>query len=1004
MVFALTTLGTIAVPADTSASASRRATAVHRNPAVAPPGFQAIAALSGLNQPVAASFASDGRVFIAEKPGIVKVFASMNAPAPSVLVDLQTEVYSFLDHGLLGMALDPGFPSQPYIYLLFNRDSLTPGGPVPFWNDACPVTEGCVHYSRLVRYQISTNGTSTTAGARTVLADDWCEQFGSHGIGGIAFGADGMLYTGGGDGAAYTSPDWGQFGIPTKNPCGDPPGGAGTALTTPTSEGGSLRSQDARTTQDPTGLSGAIIRIDPTTGFGSPGNPFAASPDANQRRILAYGIRNPYRIAMRPGTNELYVGDVGWNYGDEIDRIANGAAAGNTNFGWPCYEGSQVLPAWLGLNANLCTSLYSATGTNAAINPAYEYLHSGQVVAGEPCPSGASALSGLAFATAGSYPARYNGGLFFSDYTRQCIWFAPADGTGRPDFSQRELFMQTINHYPVDLQVGPGGDLYYVDVVTGELMRIRYAPGNQSPVAAFTLDHTIGNAPLSIHADASGSTDADPGDTATLQFAWDLDGDGNYNDATGQVISTTFATIGVHPIGLMVTDALGAAATITHNVFVGDAPLPTITAPLTTTNWGSGEQISFSGQATDPQDGAVAPSQLKWDIQLHHCDTLGHCHAHHIQTINGVDHGSFIAPDHAFPAYLDIALTATDSDGITNTVTQRIDPRTTTLQIRTSPPGLSLLLDTDTVRDGQTTTLIASSQHVVSSPQSVTAWGSDWTFDHWSDGATTAHVVSFATSATIQAVYRSARPARYRIIGSDGATLSFGIGAKRIASGTVANFTAVSGASTPSATGWWRVDGQGRVVIGGRAHHYGDLRNVQLHQPVAGMIATPSGRGYLLVATDGGIFAFGDARFRGSLGARHLRQPIVAAAMTKTGRGYWLFAADGGVFSFGDARFHGSLASRHIRSPIVAGGSTTSGRGYWLLSSDGAVRAFGGAQHYSGHIHLRHSSAVAILATPTGNGYWVLDRAGRIHSFGDAPALGGAPNLHHSMAAIALTR
>src|SRR5207244_10321158 len=124
-----------------------------------------------------------------------------------------------------------------------------------------------------------------------------------HSIGSVVFGPDGNLYVSGGEGANFNAVDYGQFGgssgspIPA-NPCGDPPG---APMTPPTAEGGALRSQDTRTTGDPAGLNGSIIRIDPNTGAGVAGNPFAASADANARRIIGYGLRNPFRFTFRPG-------------------------------------------------------------------------------------------------------------------------------------------------------------------------------------------------------------------------------------------------------------------------------------------------------------------------------------------------------------------------------------------------------------------------------------------------------------------------------------------------------------------------------------------------------------------------------------------------------------------------------------------------------------------------------------------------------------------------------
>ena len=86
----------------------------------------------------------------------------------------------------------------------------------------------------------------------------------------------------------------------------------GGVQTPGTSEGGALRSQDVRTTGDPTGLGGAILRVNPDTGAAMAGNPNLGSPDPNARRIVAYGLRNPFRITIRPGTNEVWAADVGW--------------------------------------------------------------------------------------------------------------------------------------------------------------------------------------------------------------------------------------------------------------------------------------------------------------------------------------------------------------------------------------------------------------------------------------------------------------------------------------------------------------------------------------------------------------------------------------------------------------------------------------------------------------------------------------------------------------------
>ncbi len=985
--FAATTA--LPIPGEVAAGRSTPPDARQTGSQQAAGAFVSEAALSGLTEPIAVRFSPDGRIFVAEKPGIVKIFDSMADTTPTTFVDIRREVYSFLDHGLLGMALDPSFPQQPYVYLLYSRDAISAGGATPAWNDACDAPEGCISYSRLVRYQVNGN----SAGPRIVLIDDWCKQFGSHATGALEFGADGFLYAGAGDGASYLTADWGQFGSP-RNPCGDPPSSSGTGLTLPEAQGGSLRSQDARTTADPTGLSGAIIRVDPATGAAAPGNPFSTSSDINQRRIIAYGVRNPFRTAMRRGTNELFVGDVGWNYGDEIDRIANGADAVAENFGWPCYEGSEVLPAWFNLNATLCQSLYTATGSVRATNPVYEYLHTEQVVANEPCPPGASALSGLAFSRAGNYPAKYNGGLFFADYARQCIWFAPSDANGQPDFTRRETFMATPGHFPVDLQSGPGGELFYPDIVTGEVMRSRYVAGNQAPISAVTASPSVGAAPLSVTVDARDSTDPDPGETATLQFAWDLDDDGAFDDGSGLTQQVTLTTVGIHTLAVRATDVHGASSIATTSVRVGTSPQ--LAVAITNAAWKVGDLISFTGSATDSGGVAIDPANFTWRLRLQHCDARNQCHAHALATIAGSAMGSVTAPDHALPAYLEVELSARDDTGLASTLVRRLNPSTTTLTVQSLPPGLTTLIDGVSVDSGTAFQVIKGSRHVLTAKNTQVAFASRWYFERWSDSpAQSRTYVVGNVPANLDVRYQSPNPAQYRILAIDGSTATFGITTRTM---SVSAFSQprpwiITGAATPDGKGWWRADSEGRVYAAGAARHYGDTSALALRQPVVAMAATPTGRGYWLTAADGGVFSFGDARFAGSLGNLRLNQPIVAMTATRSGRGYWLTAADGGIFSFGDAHFFGSLGGKAITSPIRAMIRTRSGNGYWMLAANGKVHRFGDAANYGSTAALGSRIATSLRITPSGNGYWILDNTGGVYPFGDAPRLGGATSF-----------
>ena len=363
-------------------------------------------------------------------------------------------------------------------------------------------TDGCVASARLSRLQITGD---VATGGEQVLVDDWCQQFPSHSMGTLLFGRDGYLYASGGDGASFVTVDYGQYGGTyagdQANPCGDPPGPAGTALTPPTAEGGALRSQSVRRTDGPATLNGAVLRIDPATGAGVPGNPYFSSADPNARRIVAFGLRNPFRMTQRPGTDEVWVGDVGWSTSEEIDRLVSPSGATATNFGWPCYEGAAVQAGYQATGLDQCSSLYSTPGSVTA--PYYSYKHGACVVGYAGCHAGGASITGMAFYEGGSYPSQYNGALFFADHTRNEIWAMLPGSNGLPDPSTVESFVGVdatggAAGNPVDLKIGPGGDLFYVDMEDGTVHRITYTAANQPPTAVIAASPTNGPAPLTV--------------------------------------------------------------------------------------------------------------------------------------------------------------------------------------------------------------------------------------------------------------------------------------------------------------------------------------------------------------------------------------------------------------------------------------------------------------------------------------------------------------------------
>jgi glucose/arabinose dehydrogenase/PKD repeat protein len=727
-----------------------------------PAGFQETIIFTGLVEPTVVRFAADGRIFVAEKRGVVKLFDGLTDTTPTVFADLNANVYNFWDRGLLGMELHPNFPATPYVYVLYTYD-FDPQQParLPRWgtpgvyNDPCPTPPGptgvgCVVTARVSRLEAAGN---VMTGAEQPLIEDWCQQYPSHSIGGLAFGADGALYVSGGDGASFNFVDYGQDGAPL-NPCGDPPSGVGGTLTPPTAEGGALRSQDLRTADDPVTLDGTILRVDPITGEGLSDNPLSGHADANARRIVAYGLRNPFNLTVRPGTNDIWIGDVGWNTWEEINRIVNPVDGAVRNFGWPCYEGSGRQGGYDAANLAICENLYAAGGAVTA--PVYTYNHADRVVSGETCPTGSSSISGLAFYEGGSYPAAYAGALFFSDYSRDCIWVMFAGADGLPDPAQRATMVAAAAN-PVDLRIGPGGDLFYVDFNGGTIRRITFFSANQPPTAMIqtNVPGNAGLAPLTVTFDGRGSSDPDPGDQLT--YAWDLDGDGQLDDAATACCPTfTYTEPGTYRVTLRVTDRAGVSDPEFIDIVANNsAPVPTILSPGGALLWSVGDAVAFNGSATDPQDGTLPASRLSWSLILHHCPST--CHQHPLQSYPGVASGSFTTPDHEYPSHLELRLTAVDSTGLQTSTSVLLQPRTTVLTFRVSPVPLQVAFNGTAAKTPFQRTVIVGSQNTISAASPQKQGSNTYNFVSWSDGGAQIHTVIASTSSvTFTATFQKA--------------------------------------------------------------------------------------------------------------------------------------------------------------------------------------------------------------------------------------------------------
>ena len=215
-----------------------------------------------------------------------------------------------------------------------------------------PTTDGCVVSGRLVAAAARRRRDDRRrAGADQRLVPAVPEPLDRR----LAFGPDGALYASAGDGASFNYVDYGQGGTPDVNPCGDPPGRR--RRDADPADGRGRRAAGAgrsRTAGDRSPLDGTVIRVDPATGAALAGNPYAASADANARRIVAYGLPQPVPVHVPPGHQRALgrrrrLEHVG---GDRPDRRPDGA--GRRTSAGPATRAPRSRPATSALNLNLC--------------------------------------------------------------------------------------------------------------------------------------------------------------------------------------------------------------------------------------------------------------------------------------------------------------------------------------------------------------------------------------------------------------------------------------------------------------------------------------------------------------------------------------------------------------------------------------------------------------------------------------------------------------------------
>jgi glucose/arabinose dehydrogenase len=507
--------------------------------------------------PTAVAFLPGGRMLVAEKRGRVwSVTNGVRAPAP--LWQHEAEVLNESDRGLLGIAVDPAYATNHYLYLLYTVDPDTNG-----------VDDNDDGFGRLTRYTVSfADSNVLDPSSRTVLmGTDWRDgplsDSPTHTIGTLRFGQDGSLLVSVGEGAYIDQADGG----------GSDPDAFGPGKTDPLEDIGAFRAQWIGS------LAGKILRLNPADGHGYPSNPYwDGNPRSIRSRVWCYGLRNPFRFAIRPGSGSalpsagdpgtLFIGDVGWNTWEEQD-IARG---GGLNFGWPCYEGLLAQSSYQALNPahHSCDSLGLGDNTGVLTAPTLCFHHSSGLLSTPPGPAGNTAVGGT-FYGASLYPALYQGRYFYADYGHDWIRFAQL---GANDSIVTTSAFADLADGPVDLEVIPGsGDLVYVAIVAGEVRRIRWTGQvgvNNPPLAMASGVPTLGSAPLTVSFSSEGTVDPD---LDPLTLSWNF-GDGLGSSAASP--SHTYLAGGTFAAVLTADDGAGGIGrdTVIVTVAGGGGPFP----------------------------------------------------------------------------------------------------------------------------------------------------------------------------------------------------------------------------------------------------------------------------------------------------------------------------------------------------------------------------------------------------------------------------------------------
>ena len=463
-----------------------------------------------------------------------------------------------------------------------------------------------------------------------------------------------------------------------------------------------------RNGQDLGNLEGTILRLN-TNGTIPTDNPFYGQLNGDLRAIYAYGVRNPWQMEQHPTSGEIFFSDVGSDDFEELNVLQRGA-----NYGWFEAEGPKD------------------PGDPASfVDPLWAYRHS-DTFPNDPF-AGCAIVGGAFYETPNpTFPAEFRGQYFTGDYCEGRIV------TVDPNTGAASQFMDGFNFGLLDLEVSPiNGDLYFIDQTfnddntfpRGGVGKITFV-GEQTEISITSQPSDVS---IARGGDASFFVSAiGPGD---LTYQWRRNGAFIQGETSSRLTLVNVGdsddgdlfSVNVYSDGqLLRSDS--AVLRLTNNT----APVPTISFSGADGGYRAGQEITFSGSATDAEDGTIPGRTLRWDVRLNHDD-----HDHPlVDGFIGRTSTYTLPPaiETSTNVWITLYLTATDSDGTSTTVTQRIDPRIVTITLDSDPSGLNVSLDGNTRLAPFSFDSVVGVVREISAPASQTRNGTTYTYESWSDG------------------------------------------------------------------------------------------------------------------------------------------------------------------------------------------------------------------------------------------------------------------------------